>query len=263
MTTVYTKESLIQALCQIRDRGWISVPAIRQVNDGNVGNVLEDLLDIQENNLPMPNASEWELKCHRLSSNSLLTLLHFEPSPRALKLVPSLLLTKYGWRHDEAGRKYPVDEMSFRQTINAASTSDRGFTIVVDREKRKILVSFDASYVDPRHSEWLDQVRAKVGLGELNPQPYWGFDDLRNKMGTKLLNCFYVGAETKKEGGQYFFRYSKIQLLEGFQFEGLLTGLEQGFVFVDFDARTGHNHGTKFRVRQNSIPQLYNSVIEL
>lgn len=261
--TIYTKESLMERLCEIRDRGWIPVPDIRKLNDGSVGNVLEDLLGIQENNLPMPNAAEWELKCHRLSSNSLLTLLHFEPSPRALKLVPDFLLTNYGWRHDEAGRKYSPDERSFRQTISGASRSDRGFMIVVDRKERKVLVSFDASWVDQRHSAWLDQVRAKVGLGELNPQPYWGFDDLKYKMGTKLLNSFYIGADTKKEGGQYFFRYSRIQILEGFQFERLLTGLEQGFVFVDFDARTRHNHGTKFRVRQNSMPQLYEHVSEV
>ena len=29
---------------------------------GGVGNTLEDLLGIEENNLPIPNAAEWELK---------------------------------------------------------------------------------------------------------------------------------------------------------------------------------------------------------
>jgi DNA modification methylase len=28
--------------------------------------------------------------------------------------------------------------------------------------------------------------------GELKPQPYWGFDDLEHKAGTRLLNTFYV-----------------------------------------------------------------------
>lgn len=28
-------------------------------------------------------------------------------------------------------------------------------------------------------------------------------------------------------------------------------------VYVDFDARTGHNHGTKFRIRYTDIPSLY------
>lgn len=241
--------------------GWI--PNARTGNDGGIGNTLEDLLGIEENNLPIPNAAEWELKCQRLNTTSLVTLFHMEPSPRALKFVPSILLPKYGWPHQEAGQKYDTTEMSFRQTISGASRSERGFMVVVDRNERKVLVSFDASTVDPRHSQWLHMVKKRAGLGELDPQPYWGFADLEHKAGTKLLNCFFVQAETKREKGQLFFRYSKIFILESFNLEGLLRGLEQGFVFVDFDARTGHNHGTKFRLRRNKFPELYEKVVEI
>jgi len=258
---IFTKESLIHSLRQIRDMGWI--PNARPGNDGGIGNTLEDLLGIEENNLPIPNASEWELKCQRLNTKSLVTLFHMEPSPRALKFVPAILLPQYGWPHQKAGEKYPSTEMSFRQTISGASRSDRGFMVVVDRETRRVLVSFDSSSVSERHSQWLKAVAERAGLGELNPQPYWGFDDLEHKAGTKLLNCFYVQAETKREKGQLFFRYSKIWILESFRLEGLLRGLEQGFVFVDFDARTGHNHGTKFRLRSNKLPELYERVIEV
>ena len=68
--------------------------------------------------------------------------------------------------------------------------------------QRKVLVSFDASAVSPKHSDWLEEVEKRVGLGELNPQPYWGFDDLEHKAGTKLLNCFFVQADSKREKGQ-------------------------------------------------------------
>lgn len=258
---IYTKESLIAALREIRDRGWI--PNARPGNDGGIGNTLEDLLGIEENNLPIPNASEWELKCQRLNTTSLVTLFHLEPSPRACRFVPNMLLPKYGWPHKEAGRSYPTTEMSFRQTISGAARSDRGFTVVVDRENRKVLISFDATAVDTKHFQWLKTVERRIGLGELDPQPYWGFDDLEHKAGTKLLNCFFVQAETKRENGQWFFKYSKIFILKSFQLEGLLRGLEQGFVFIDFDARTGHNHGTKFRLRSNKLLELYESVQEI
>lgn len=46
-------------------------------------------------------------------------------------------------------------------------------------------------------------------------------------------------------------------MLQQFSLEGLLKGLEDGTVYVDFDARTGHNHGTKFRIRANALPNLY------
>lgn len=186
----YTKESLIAALQDIKNRGWIL--NARPGNAGGIGNTLEDVLGIQENNLPMPNAAEWELKCQRAGTTALTTLFHMEPSPRALKFVPKILLPNYGWKHELAGIKYPADEMSFRQTIHGLERSDRGFKVEIDRADRKILISFDASKVDSRHADWLEVVKRRIGLGELNPQPYWGFDDLHHKAGTKLLNTFYL-----------------------------------------------------------------------
>ena len=51
--------------------------------------------------------------------------------------------------------------------------------------------------------------------------------------------------------------YTKIMMLQKFNFEGFLKALEEGKILVDFDARTGHNHGTKFRMRQDALPMLY------
>lgn len=255
---IFSKETLIEKLKEIKSMGWIK--NARPGNVGGVGNTLEDLLGIKENNLPIPNAAEWELKTQRIDTTSLTTLFHIEPSPRALKFVPKILLLKYGWPHEEAGIKYPKKEMSFRQTIHGNSRSDRGFKVVIDHETRKVLISFDSKSVSEKHAEWLKSVRERVGLDELDPQPYWGFDDLFHKAGTKLLNCFYVQAQRKREKGEEFFLYSKISVLEKFSLEKFLKALQKGTVEVDFDARTGHNHGTKFRLRQGRLPDLYDEV---
>jgi hypothetical protein len=257
----YTKESLIAALQDIKKRGWI--PNARPGNVGGVGNTLEDLLGIQENNLPIPNAAEWELKCQRAKTAALTTLFHMEPSPRALKFVPNILLPKYGWKHELAGTDYPADEMSFRQTIHGLERSDRGFMVTIDKSNRKVLISFDASKVDSRHTDWLELVKKRVGSGELNPQPYWGFDDLNHKAGTKLLNTFYVQAEVMKDEDKEFFHYNHILILRGFSVDNFVTALVEGNVLVDFDARSGHNHGTKFRLRQNARPKLYSDIREV
>jgi hypothetical protein len=258
---IYTKESLVAELLEIQERGWIR--SVRPANAGGIGNTLETLLGIEENNLPIPNAAEWELKCQRSKTSSLLTLMHMEPSPTALRFVPSIFLPKYGWPHREAGLRYGKNEMSFRQTINGKERSDRGFKVVVDRETRRVLISFDPQAVDPRHKDWLQSVASRVPLGELNPQPYWGFDDLYAKARTKLHNCFYVLADTKRIDGIEHFKYSKIMMLRNFQLEQLLSGIDLGYVYVDFDARTGHNHGTKFRIRQDKIPLMYAHVLEI
>jgi hypothetical protein len=46
-------------------------------------------------------------------------------------------------------------------------------------------------------------------------------------------------------------------MLQQFSFESFLNQVEKGNILVDFDARTGHNHGTKFRMRQNCLPEVY------
>jgi hypothetical protein len=99
---IFSKESLIKELIEISDRGWIL--NTRCGNSGGIGNTLEDLLEIEENNLPIPNAAEWELKTQRKNTSSLITLFHSEPSPRAIKFVPQVFLLNYGWPHKEAGK---------------------------------------------------------------------------------------------------------------------------------------------------------------
>ncbi len=258
---IFTKDNLINKLREIREEGWI--PNARKGNTGGIGNTLEDLLGIKENNLPIPNAAEWELKCQRANSSSLTTLFHMEPSPRAIRFVPSVLLPKYGWSHQDAGNRYPKNEMSFRQTINSLSRTDRGFGIIVDRKSRRVVISFDSESVSIVHREWLKTVENRIGLGELNPQPYWGFDDLFHKAGTKLLNCFYIQADVRRIEGKEQFRYSKILMLQKFSLDKFLQAIEQGNILIDFDARTGHNHGTKFRLRQNAFQLLYDIVTEI
>ena len=241
--------------------GWVD--SSRSGNNGNVGNTLEDLLGIPENNLPIPDTSEWELKAQRIKTTALTTLFHIEPSPRAVQFVPNVLLPLYGWKHKKAGTKYPINEKSFRQTIHGQNFSKRGFIVKINRQEKKVLVSFESSKVSGTHKSWLDQVFKNAGPGELNPQPYWSFDDLADKAGTKLINCFFVQAKSKVEKGIEYFHYTNIMMLKKLSFDKFLAQIEKGNILVDFDARTGHNHGTKFRMRQNCLPYLYEESKEI
>jgi hypothetical protein len=176
---LYTKDELISLIRQKSVAGWHkSVKQTRNArNDGSVSNTLEMLLGLQENNLPIPNAQEWELKEQRSQTRSLVTLKHTEPSPCGAKIVANLLLPKYGWQHQGAGTKYPASEMSFRLTVSATSYTNRGFRLSIDREQGKLRLIFDAAQADvhdPNVAVWLESVKQRTGLGALNPEPYWG-----------------------------------------------------------------------------------------
>lgn len=253
----FTKQQLVEELRAISARGFI--PSTYGTTDAAIGRLLEDLLGIEENNLPIPNASEWELKSKRIGSTALTSLVHPEPSPRAMKLVPQVLLPRYGWPHQEAGGRHPETELSFRQTLTHGQRTDRGFTFEIDHAQRRIVVTFDSSAVDARHANWLVSVDKRTGLGPLEPLPYWGFDDLEAVIRQKLTNAFFVEAEKKKVGGIEHFWYRRVTILSSFDFQKFLDVAKSGALKVEFDARTGHNHGTKFRVPGNRLPDLYHS----
>jgi hypothetical protein len=249
-----TKEEFIEHLREVKDMGWIPSRRSRS-NVGAVGNTLEDLLGIKENNLPIANSGAWELKAQRSGTSSLTTLFHFEPWPRSARIVPSILLPKYGWPHPTES-----NEMSFRVTMRGDRYTDRGFKVIVDRNKGELRIDFDHSQVSSDHAAWLNEVKAKAGLGRICPEPNWPFTRLEAKARRKLLNSFYLSAKTRIVNDKEQFLYDNLLMLEHFNFNNFLKAMEKGTVLVDFDAKTTHNHGTKFRMKQDSWPDLYDTV---
>ncbi len=255
------KAELLQKLKDVKALGWIHTS--RSKNDGAVGNTLEDLLEIPENNLGIANTVDWELKAQRKATSSLITLFHIDPKPRKPKsVVAKVLLPFYGWAHQEAGLKYGADEMSFRATLNAVNYTDRGIKISIDSVNRKVNIVFNPSKCDERHRDWLERVTGYHG-NEEQVIAFWDFDDLQKKCAGKIRNTIYVNADARIVDGQEEFKYDKIELLEDFAFNNLLRGLISGNILIDFDARTGHNHGTKFRIKQNNWPVLFSKITEL
>lgn len=60
-----------------------------------------------------------------------------------------------------------------------------------------------------------------------------------------------------------YFHYNKALMLKSVNLERFIDCIEQGKIYIDFDARTGHNHGTKFRIKSQDIPLLYKEVVRV
>ncbi len=251
---VYTKDELAHRLSEIREKGWITLTSHRQDKDGGLGNTLEDLLHIPENNIPLADYGEFELKTHRTSSNSLISLFRFEPKPGGV--IPKLL-RDYG----RSIPKYGPRERSLRIDIDAARFSERGFIARINDELKGVELHFDSNKVPDRadYRSWLEDVRRHVGLGDLQPTPYWTFDDLEKKIRLKIKNMVYVSMDTHAEDGRQKMRIAKAQLLQGADLLRLLDCIKRGWLQIEFNARIHHNHGTGFRTWEKYWPDLYKS----
>jgi len=251
---VFTKDELINRILDIHKKGWITLTKHRQDKDGGLGNTLEDLLNIPENNIPLADYGQFELKTHRTSSNSLISLFRYEPRPG--EIIPRLL-ENYGWPIPKYGPK----ERSLRIDIDAASFSERGFIARINHEQKRVELHFDSSKVpqSPAYQEWLTQISRQVGLGDLNPIPYWTFDDLEKKIQLKIGNMIYISMDTETGNGKQKMRIAKAQLLRDAKLETFLNCITNGWLQIEFSARTHHNHGTAFRTWERYWPNLYGS----
>ena len=257
---IFTKKELIEKLREIKDSGWIanSNPYGSRKGDGMAGNILEDLLGVPENNLKTADTGEWELKTQREDTSSLISLFSSEPEPRKSKIVPNILLPYYSW---EQKRREGIK--SFRATLSGNAYSNRGFKVIVDKSAKKILISFNSSKVSSEHNKWLKDIERAVGLGEISPQPYWEFKTIEKKLKEKIKNLVYITFQRRKKEGVYEFYFNKALFLSNPDINKFINGIEKGFIYIDFNARTGHNHGTRFRIRQNKLKEIYKNQEEI
>jgi len=212
---------------EIIDLGWIVIPPEKTFN-GNAapGDYLEHLLGGEKNNRDSPDLADWEVKFH--GGNALLTLFHKEPQPRG---IMKFIVHEHGWK-DES------DRISFRHTIGGKS--NRGFYVVNEPDR-----------ISVRHNT------------KDNPVPYWTHDTLLNCLGAKLRRLIVVEGELETHPVKRVIYRSAVAYWE-FKQTGFFQSLVDGKVFIDFDARTKsstsstlRNHGTKFRIKIEDIPSIY------
>ena len=198
---------------------------------GQPGTILEHLLGIDTNNVDLPDFQRWEVKFH--GGTAPVTLFHKEGQPKG---AVGVLVKEHGWR-DANGR------LSFRHTIWGETS--RGFK-VADRD--------DAIHV-------IHQGVTKVS---------WSHDALIVNASTKLRNTVLVAGRVSRQGDKRFVIFKDVRLLADFKPSEFITGLAEGWIAVDFDAREQspsskgfRNHGTKFRVKHQDMHRLFDRVEEL
>lgn len=240
-------QELTTKFLQIKEKGF--VPNTRPNNqDGGIGNTLEDLLGIQENNLTQADFKDIEIKSQRLFSGSYITL--FSKAPTHPKRANNYLRETFGEVRQE--------EHSDKKILYASIFAHRPST-VYDKYKMSLQIN--------HNEQRLYLIVTDLNNKTLSNDIYWDFQTLQ-KATQKLKNLLLAFADTKNQDNQKYHRFTKAQLYLNFNFDNFLTELQNGSIM--FDIRIGvynsgksygktHDHGSGFRIKKENFHLLYNT----
>jgi len=225
-------------LKEIKELGWVKTH--RRGNTG-IGKTLEDLLGINENNIPGPDAcGNIELKATRKPTISMLTLFTKTPQPTSIN---SKLLRWFGYITPNSHNR-PILHTTISGSNYNSLRGHPGFIIKHDLTK-------------------INLVHNKQGV-----VAYWERNHLKEVFERKLPQLMYVLADYKGSGEFEEFYFNEAYLLKGFSFEDFSKLLEEGKIYIDIrigqypDGST-HDHGTAFRVKQDELDNCFSNKIRI
>lgn len=236
MSEDITVQKLVAKLQTIKDGGFVKT---HRPNDTGVGKTLEDLLEIPENNLQIPDVGTVELKSKRVDSNSMLTIATKAPQPKGANKA----------LFDKA--KYPDRYGNFvlHSTVYGSKPNPQSLQILVLKER----LTADNKY--------------KVDV-------YWPLTVLDDVLTSKSGKIVLVFAQTKgkPKTTEESFNYTEAYLLEGLSIKKLEQAVKTDKLKIDFRMgtyRSGknkgkpHDHGTAFRINKRDFLELYDRYTKL
>ena len=219
-------KTLKKKLEKMKQRGFVKT---HRTGDTGIGKTLEDLLGIQENNIPLHDISDVaELKACRKDATSMLTLFTLEPLPKGGDR-DRLLLDNFGYSKRDNQRSKEL-----HSTLSCKRYNNQGLKFLVEKDKIKV-----------------------QGKGKrLNI--YWAMESVEKKFHDKLPALVYVLADRKIIDNAEYFHFNEAYLLTDFDFELFKKMVKKDEIVVDFRMYyrpngSVRNHGTGFRVKINKL----------
>ncbi|MBR4198501.1 MAG: MvaI/BcnI restriction endonuclease family protein [Bacteroidales bacterium] len=219
-----------------------------RTNNTGIGKTFEDLIGVTENNLAQPDFAGYEIKSHRDSAQSYVTL--FTKCPSFPRGANSYLRNKFGIPYEDFPEIKQLHTSMFANKPNNFG-GKYSFQLINDRKKRCIFIAVYSL----RTKKMLD-----CSCG-------YSYDALNKVLKRKLKNLFYVSAQSKKDkNGKEAFYFDKAEIFEQPSITNFINLIDNGIIM--FDIRIGayksgkyfgktHDHGSGFRIKEKDLPKLY------
>lgn len=230
---------------KIKKRGWIKSDSN---NTGSIGNLFEKLMDIQRNELEIPDFNIFEIKTKTEYSDSHTTLFSCTPTGPHYHEVDRLK-ELYGYP-DSKFKEFKVLNTIINSKFKNKVGLNYSFQLKIDKEKKKIFLL----------------IYNKAG-NLIENSVYWDFDILKEKLYRKLKYLAYVKAFKNKINNTKYFKYFEMKIYMLKDFETFITLLNEGIIKISLkigiyrdEKRKGkiHDHGTSFGIQENDLDKLYN-----
>ena len=251
---VYDLKDLQKRLREIQQNGWVRS---HRTHDTGIGKTFEDLLGIEENNIQLPDIEGIEIKSSRRGSESMVTLITFEP-PSEFRSIPwtieGLVKNLGETGYDKLGNPKFLITVPYGRYTNNKQKLKLDFRKIKDKDCICVVTK---SKINPTNHELPIDVVICYPLTEI-----------LKRIQKKLSGCLLViSADRKKTAEGELFKLQSATLYEGLSFDNFLTLLKDGKIFLDIrfgrhkDGRS-HNHGTGWRIKEKDIPRLYYKKID-
>ena len=223
-------EILLAKIKEVNKKGWIKT--LRK-GDTGVGYTLETELGIRANSNQKPDFHGIEIKAFRKRSiGKLVTLFSQVPNWKKSNTNRSEVLSEYGYL--DANERFNLYCSVFGNEKNTLN-----WKLDVDRIDKKINVLNNDKIIT-----------------------FWDFEKIEERILKKHDQTFFIYSDTKLENGNEYFFYNKILITQKASLENFLKLIENGKVCMDFVMHrkkngTTRDHGFLWRIRSNSIPDLF------
>jgi len=238
------KNKIINEFRRIKALGFIRS---KRLNDTGIGKTFEDFLGVDENNLKDPDFEGYEVKSHRKTSSSYITL--FTKSPDNPKGANALLREKFGKPEGKFKVKTIRTSIFSNKWNNFNNTYN--FKIVVNKKSKSI-----------------DLISKSGNSAKNTIECSWTFEELQGAF-EKLKSLFFVTAERQKKRVNEYFHYTSATIFNKPSFEKLLNLIDDGKIMIDLrlgiyssgkNKGKAHDHGTGFRIKSDDLKLLYSDV---
>ena len=238
---------LNEKFLNIKNQGWIK--SLRKGTSG-IGYTFEKLIGKEEENFPIPDYKNIEIKTSCTSSWGRIHLFHATPDGEYLFPIKSIL--------DVLGypdKDFPKHNV-FNFTLNA-----KNYTPIGKNKKAIILVD--------HRNEKLFLIAKNMKNEKLDLYISWSFDMLKQRLNLKLIYLAVIKADSKISGDIKYFKYNKITFYKLKSFDTFIKLIELGIIEITFGIglyksgkRFGqiHDRGTSFSIREKKIEYLYEKI---